>query len=89
MLFLLSDIFVNTAIYLINSEVDFTCFDIIPRHHSIVRYRVGMPYQLLLNTEETNPKDYMERAFREACSWRSFTFNRDEYKWKYEVMIRK
>ena len=23
------------------SEVDFVCFDIVPRRHSIVRYRVG------------------------------------------------
>ena len=46
-----------------------------------------MPYQMRLNLEETNPKDYLERAFREACSWRAFTFNRDDYKWKYETMI--
>ena len=23
------------------SEVDFVCMDIVPRHHSIVRYRIG------------------------------------------------
>lgn len=26
---------------LFSSEVDFVCMDIVPRHHSIVRYRIG------------------------------------------------
>ncbi|XP_060593949.1 uncharacterized protein LOC132748376 [Ruditapes philippinarum] len=73
-------------------EVDFTCFDIVARHHSIVKFRVGKPYQYKQTSSTTNeevddPKRKLREIFREACSWTAFTFNRDEYEWNYETMI--
>lgn len=76
-------------------EVDFTCFDIVARHHSIVRFRVGKPYQYqqtqtqsgTSNEEVLDPKNQLKKIFREACSWTAFTFNRDDYEWNYETMI--
>lgn len=70
-----------------SSEVDFVCLDFMPRHHSIVRYRVGRPNKLT-NEEMTDP-NYRTKKFREACSWVSFTFNREDYDWKYEFLISK
>ncbi|GFO36649.1 actin cytoplasmic type 5 [Plakobranchus ocellatus] len=66
-------------------EVDFVCYDILPRHHGIVRYRVGKPSHLT-EDEIADPK-FMTKKFREACSWQSFTFNRNDTDWKYEVLI--
>ncbi|KAL3869491.1 hypothetical protein ACJMK2_042165 [Sinanodonta woodiana] len=68
-------------------EKDFECWDIVPRHHSIVRYRIGKPFQDQSPLQTTDPKAFLMRTFREACSWTAFTFNRDDYDWKYEVMI--
>lgn len=65
-------------------EVDYVCFDIMPRHHSVVRYRIGKPVRLTSNDITTG--DFVMK-FREACSWMSFTFNRDDINWKYEVLI--
>ncbi|CAG2194472.1 unnamed protein product [Mytilus edulis] len=64
-------------------EVDFVCFDLMPRHHSVIRYRVGKPSRL--SDEDTG--NFMVKKFRETCSWMSFTYNRDETDWKYEVLI--
>lgn len=64
-------------------EVDLVCFDLMPRHHSVIRYRIGKPSRL--NRDATN--DVMVKLFRETCSWYSFTYNRDEIDWKYEVLI--
>ncbi|KAL5016724.1 hypothetical protein ScPMuIL_006313 [Solemya velum] len=66
-------------------EVDFVCLDFMPRHHSIVRYRVGRPNKL--TNEEMADPNYRVKKFREACSWVAFTFNREDYDWKYEFLI--
>ncbi|XP_046543445.1 uncharacterized protein LOC124253673 [Haliotis rubra] len=77
--------FLMTKVIVGKCEVDFVCYDILPRHHGIVRYRVGKPSRLTKD-EMANP-NYLEQKFREACSWMSFTFNRDDTDWKYEVLI--
>lgn len=66
-------------------EVDFVCYDILPRHHGIVRYRVGKPSHL--TKDEIADPNFMTKKFQEACSWQSFTFNRNDTDWKYEVLI--
>ncbi|GFR94202.1 hypothetical protein ElyMa_004396600 [Elysia marginata] len=66
-------------------EVDFVCYDILPRHHGIVRYRVGKPSHL--TEDELADPNFMTKKFREACSWQSFTFNRNDTDWKYDVLI--
>ncbi|CAL1544750.1 unnamed protein product [Lymnaea stagnalis] len=66
-------------------EVDFVCYDILPRHHGVVRYRVGKPSRL--TPEELADPQFMTVKFREVCSWQSFTFNRNDTDWKYEVLI--
>ncbi|XP_005095831.1 uncharacterized protein LOC101854317 [Aplysia californica] len=66
-------------------EVDFVCYDILPRHHGIVRYRVGKPSRL--TDDEIADPTFMVKKFREVCSWQSFTFNRNDTDWKYEVLI--
>lgn len=38
-----------------------------------------------LSDEDTG--NFMVKKFRETCSWMSFTYNRDETDWKYEVLI--
>lgn len=66
-------------------EVDLVCFDLMPRHHSIVRYRVGKPVRL--SKEEELAGNFMVPKFREACGWMSFTLGREQVDWKYEVLI--
>ena len=36
------------------SEVDYVCFDIMPRHHSVVRYRIGMYFSVLIHCTSRN-----------------------------------
>jgi hypothetical protein len=45
----------------------------------------GKPSRLTL--DELAQPDFMQRKFREVCSWFSFTFNRNDTDWKYEVLI--
>lgn len=40
---------------LVCSEVDFVCFDFMPRHDNIIRWRMGRC--LLLDLKESNYKD--------------------------------
>ncbi|WAR23603.1 hypothetical protein MAR_037272, partial [Mya arenaria] len=68
-------------------EVDFVCFDLVRRRHSIVRYRVGKPYQYLTSGGDKDQSTFLRETFRDACSWTAFTFDRDEYEWNYETMI--
>ncbi|XP_060082564.1 uncharacterized protein LOC132561872 [Ylistrum balloti] len=77
--------FLMTKVTVGKCEKDFVCFDLMPRHHSIVRYRVGKPNRLT-EDEKADP-NYLTKKFREACSWMSFTFNRDDTDWKYNVLI--
>ncbi|KAK7508265.1 hypothetical protein BaRGS_00000504 [Batillaria attramentaria] len=77
--------YLMTKVIVGKCEVDFVCYDIIPRHHGIVRYRVGKPSRL--TNDELAQANFMQRKFRESCSWMSFTFNRNDTDWKYEVLI--
>ncbi|KAH3847544.1 hypothetical protein DPMN_089869, partial [Dreissena polymorpha] len=79
--------YLMTKVVVGKCEIDFTCFDIVSRHHSIVRYRVGKPYQFQSNTAELNPNQFLTKTFREACSWTAFVFDRDNYEWNYETLI--
>ncbi|KAK7100147.1 uncharacterized protein [Littorina saxatilis] len=77
--------YLMTKVIVGKCETDFVCYDIIPRHHGIVRYRVGKPSRL--TDDEMAQANFMQRKFRETCSWMSFTFNRNDTDWKYEVLI--
>ncbi|ELT95510.1 hypothetical protein CAPTEDRAFT_179956 [Capitella teleta] len=57
-----------TAVTVGKCEVDYVCFDFMPRHHNIIRWR-------------------MKKKFRQACTWSSFTFNRDDFGWKYNTFL--
>lgn len=56
--------------------------------HLMMLYWVGKPARRL-SDKELKDANYLETVFRDACSWMSFTFNRDIIDWKYEVLIRK
>ncbi|XP_064605817.1 uncharacterized protein LOC135470711 [Liolophura sinensis] len=77
--------YLMTAITVGRCEVDFICWDIVPRHHSIVRYRTGRPNRL--TEDEKNNPNYREIKFRQACDFLSFTIDRKKTNWKYGVLI--
>ncbi|KAF6774308.1 hypothetical protein AHF37_05414 [Paragonimus kellicotti] len=56
-----------------------------PRHHNIIRFRLGRPFPLLPRERESMGDSYMQRLYREACHWSSFTLNYLE--WTYEYFI--
>lgn len=56
--------------------------------HLMMLYWIGKPARRL-SDKELQDANYLETVFRDACSWMSFTFNRDIIDWKYEVLIRK
>lgn len=56
--------------------------------HMMILYWIGKPARRL-SDKELQDANYLETVFRDACSWMSFTFNRDIIDWKYEVLIRK
>ncbi|CAH8587711.1 unnamed protein product, partial [Dicrocoelium dendriticum] len=66
-------------------ETDFICFDFMPRHHNIIRFRMGRPFPHLLRERESMGDSYMQKMYREACHWSSFTLNYIE--WTYEYFI--
>ncbi|CAL1544749.1 unnamed protein product [Lymnaea stagnalis] len=69
-------------------EISFVCFDLVPRHDGIVRYRVGRSVKLPFTLDErTRDKDFLVTSFKETCSWQWLTFSRDNVDWKYEVLI--
>lgn len=47
----------------------------------------GKPYRL--GQQQLSRPDWMERIFRQACTWSSFTLNRDDTAWRYYTFIRK
>jgi len=93
------------------SEIDYVCFDMLPRHHSIVRWRMGKywpndisnhspnhahsncplvhltgkPYRLT-EVEMAYP-DYKMYMFRQACTWSSFTVDREDIAWTYKTFL--
>lgn len=75
-----------TAVTVGRCEVDHICYDFMPRHHNIIRWRMSKPYRVS-PAQRTRP-DWMERIFRQACTWSSFTLNRDEAAdWRYYTFI--
>lgn len=38
---------------------------------------------------EMSQPDYLERKFRQACTWSSFTIDRDNIDWTYQTFVRK
>ncbi len=46
----------------------------------------GKPYRL--TPEEMDQPDFLYRKFRQACSWYSFTIDRTQTDWTYNVFIR-
>ncbi|XP_067938193.1 uncharacterized protein [Watersipora subatra] len=57
-------------------EVDYVCFEFLPRHQNIIRFRMGKPYRDD-NNEYSGP-DGMLKIFRLACRWSAFTVSRTE-----------
>jgi hypothetical protein len=66
-------------------EVDYVCFDFMPRHHSIVRFRMGRPFRHEWNDASELGSDFMVWMFRRACHWSSFTLN--QVNWTYNTFI--
>ena len=67
------------------SEEDFVCFDFMPRHHSLIRFRMGRPYRRMDKEESELGANYMVMMFRRACHWSSFTLN--QVNWTYNIFI--
>ena len=67
------------------SEEDFVCFDFLPRHHSIIRFRMGRPFRRLQKEEDEQGGNYLVMMFRRACHWSSFTLN--QVNWTYNIFI--
>ncbi|XP_014775619.1 uncharacterized protein LOC106872953 [Octopus bimaculoides] len=76
--------FLMSKIVVGKCEIDFVCFDIQPRHHSIVRFRVGKPNRLTSNEMDSN---FLMKKFRQSCTWQAFVMNRDDFNWKYDYFI--
>ncbi|KAH9278079.1 hypothetical protein ECG_08909 [Echinococcus granulosus] len=68
-------------------EIDFMCFELIPRHHNIARFRMGRPFPLEpLVKDSLGESEYMLRIYKEACHWSSFTLNYIEWTYEYFVL---
>jgi len=76
--------YLTTAVVVGRCEVDFICFDFMPRHDNIVRWRMGRPYRV---TTDQYQSDYLWQNFYQACTWSSFTFDRNKAAWKYNIFI--
>ncbi|KAK2182820.1 hypothetical protein NP493_335g04014 [Ridgeia piscesae] len=66
-------------------EVDYVCMDMMPRHHNIIRWRMGRPYRQVPG-EQALP-NFLHKKFRQACAWSSFTIDRNNTAWKYKTFI--
>lgn len=77
--------YLMTATTVGKCEVDYVCFDFVPRHHNIIRWRLSKPYRL--SSAEMDRSDYLLRKFRQTCTWTSFTINREDFNWKYNTFV--
>lgn len=69
-------------------EVNFVCYDLMPRHQGLIRYRVGRPMSLPYKVgSKYGDLDFLTKSFRQTCSWQWLTFKRNNADWKYEVLI--
>ncbi|KAF6035131.1 hypothetical protein EB796_006554 [Bugula neritina] len=57
-------------------EVDYVCFEFLPRHQNIIRFRMGKPYRVDQSMTET--EESRQQMFKLACSWSAFTVSRTE-----------
>lgn len=63
------------------------CFELMPRHHNIARFRMGRPFPLEpLVKDSLGESEYMLRIYKEACHWSSFTLNYIEWTYEYFVL---
>lgn len=62
------------------------CFELIPRHHNIARFRMGRPFPLDPLDKASLGSEYMLRMYKEACHWSSFTLNYIEWTYEYFVL---
>lgn len=56
----------NIAIFFVFSQKDYVCFDFVPRHHNVIRYRKGVA----VITDD----------FHTVCSWVAFQ-NKEQWKY--------
>ena len=68
-------------------EVDFICFDFLPRHQNVIRFRLSKPFRFLESEMLAMGVDYMEMRFRRTCAWVSFNTRPDDYEWKYRTFL--
>ena len=54
-------------------QIDHQCFDFLPRHHNIIRFRKGVVFSNIVD-------------FHTVCSWVQFP---NDAAWKYDLMIKK
>ena len=45
----------------------------------------GRPVRMMV--EESNQPNFLEKKFRQACSWNAFTIDRTMTNWTYNVFI--
>ncbi|KAG0432333.1 hypothetical protein HPB47_020913, partial [Ixodes persulcatus] len=57
---------------------DYVCFDFVPRHQSVIRYRKGK------STFVPHRKEMITDVFSSVCSWTMF---QDSKKWRYDILI--
>ncbi len=63
------------------------CFELVPRHHNIARFRMGRPFPLEPEAKASlGESEYMLRMYKEACAWSSFTLNYIEWTYEYFVL---
>jgi hypothetical protein len=57
-----------------------------PRHHNIIRFRMGRPFRHNINPNVPTPADYMQMMFRDSCHWNTFTLNWVDWVYEYFVL---
>lgn len=62
----------NCVLIFIYSQKDYVCFDFVPRHHNIIRYRRGLAF--------------IKDNFHTVCSWVQFP-NKDNWKYDIFVCM--
>lgn len=78
--------YLMTAVTVGKCEIDYVCFDFAPRHENLIRWRLSKPYRLIPQ-KEFNLPDFLDRKFRQACTWSSFTIDRRNFEWTYSTFI--
>lgn len=58
--------FTDFIVAFVSSQKDYVCFDVVPRHHNVIRYRKGIAV--------------IKDDFSTVCSWVQFP-NKEEWKY--------